>query len=62
MAACGRAIQGKFSIAIAWSQGVGKLPLRLNFTHFKDTFPDVADQRFWGFKDLLPPTDSATIR
>jgi hypothetical protein len=44
--------KGNSSIAQAWSQGVGKLPLRLNFTHFKETSSEVADQRFWGFKDL----------
>ncbi len=44
--------KGNSSIVSAWSRGVGKLPLRFNFTKLKDLYPAVADQRFWGFKDL----------
>jgi spore coat protein CotH len=44
--------KGNSSIVGAWSRGVGKLPLRFNFTKLKDLYPAVADQRFWGFKDL----------
>lgn len=30
----------------------GKLPLRLNFDEFEDDNPDIANQRFYGFKEL----------
>lgn len=30
----------------------GKLPLRLDFDKFEDDFPEILDQRFYGFKEL----------
>lgn len=44
--------KGNSSLAMAWQQGVWKLPLRLNFDKFEDTYPEIKDQRFYGFKNL----------
>ena len=30
----------------------GKLPLRLNFDEFEDTYINITNQRFYGFKEL----------
>ena len=44
--------KGNSSLSIAWSQGVEKLPFRLEFDQFEDDVPEVEDQRFHGFKEL----------
>lgn len=44
--------KGNSSLAMPWMQGVWKLPLRLNFDEFEDTYPEIQDQRFHGFKAL----------
>ncbi|WP_437284167.1 CotH kinase family protein [Sorangium sp. So ce406] len=44
--------KGNSSLAMAWSQGISKLPLRLSFDRFEDEYPEIKDQRFHGFKNL----------
>jgi hypothetical protein len=44
--------KGNSSLAMPWSSGVWKLPLRLNFDKFEDEHPETEDQRFYGFDSL----------
>lgn len=44
--------KGNSTLMSAWSGGVGKMPLRLEFDHYEDEHPTTRDQRIWGFKDL----------
>jgi spore coat protein H len=44
--------KGNSSLASPWSAGVWKLPLRLKFDEFEDSYPETKDQRFHGFKAM----------
>ncbi|MBT3218170.1 MAG: CotH kinase family protein [Proteobacteria bacterium] len=44
--------KGNSTLHTAWMTGVGKLPFRLDFDEFEDDYPEIEDQRFWGFKKL----------
>ncbi|NJB83057.1 CotH kinase family protein [Wenyingzhuangia aestuarii] len=44
--------KGNSSLYSAYNSGNGKLPLRLKFDKFEDEYPEIKDQRFYGFKDL----------
>lgn len=44
--------KGNSSLQSAYSSGIGKLPLRLKFDQFEDDFPEITNQRFYGFKDI----------
>jgi len=44
--------KGNSSLAMSWTQGVWKMPLRLNFDKFEDTYPEIKNQRFYGFEGL----------
>lgn len=44
--------KGNSSLAQPWMQGLAKLPLRLKFDEYEDTYPETKDQRFFGFKSL----------
>jgi len=44
--------KGNSSLRSAWSSGELKLPLKLDFDQFEDDFPEIEDQRFYGFKQL----------
>ncbi|EYF05494.1 CotH kinase family protein [Chondromyces apiculatus] len=44
--------KGNNSLQTSWSQGVWKLPLRLNFDKFEDDHPETKNQKFYGFEDL----------
>jgi len=44
--------KGNFSLMMGSLSPDGKLSFRLNFDRFEDTYPDVANQRFYGFKEL----------
>ena len=44
--------KGRSSLRFGYEEGVGKLPFRLDFDQFEDDNPDLADQRFWGFKKM----------
>ena len=35
-----------------WRSGTGKLPLKLDFDEFEDEYPEINNQRFYGFKQL----------
>lgn len=48
----GMRYKGNSSLRTAWRQGVLKLPFRLDFDEFEDTYPETLDQRFFGFKKL----------
>ena len=44
--------KGNSSLQSAWGMGVMKLPLKLDFDEFEDTYPQIKNQRFYGFKKL----------
>lgn len=45
-------LKGNSSLSSAWRGGTYKLPFRLNFDKFEDAFPEIKNQRFYGFKEL----------
>ena len=45
-------LKGNSSLAYSWKNGIYKLPFRLHFDKFEKQFPEVADQRLYGFKEL----------
>jgi spore coat protein H len=45
-------LKGNSSLQRAWSSGIYKLPFRLNFDKFEDTYPEIKNQHFYGFKEL----------
>ena len=51
--------KGNSSLATPWMSGVWKMPLRLTFDEFEDTYPETKDQRFYGFKALSLSNGSA---
>lgn len=51
--------KGNSSLATTWQSGIWKMPLRLKFDEFDDTYPEVADQRFYGFKNISFANGSA---
>lgn len=44
--------KGNSSLSTAWSSGSKKLPLRLNMDKYEKEYPDIKDQRYWGFKRI----------
>ncbi len=44
--------KGNSSLRRTWSTGIYKLPLRLDFDEFEDVYPEIHDQRFYGFQKL----------
>lgn len=44
--------KGNSSLRSAWSSGNYKLPFKLDFDQFEDNYPQIDDQRFYGFKQL----------
>jgi hypothetical protein len=44
--------KGNSSLKSAWSSGNLKLPFKLDFDQFEDDYPEIDDQRFYGFKQL----------
>lgn len=44
--------KGNSSLATAWSGGVYKMPLRLNFDKYEDDHPETKNQRYYGFDSL----------
>ena len=45
-------LKGNSSLSSTWRNGIYKLPFRLNFDKFEDTYPQIKNQRFYGFKEL----------
>ncbi|MCP4958155.1 MAG: spore coat protein [Actinomycetia bacterium] len=44
--------KGNSSLQSSWQQGLLKLPFKLDFDEFEDEFPQIDNQRFFGFKQL----------
>jgi spore coat protein H len=44
--------KGNSSLRSGWSSGSLKLPLKLDFDEFEDEYPEIDNQRFYGFKQL----------
>jgi len=44
--------KGNSSLRSAWSFGNLKIPFKLDFDQFEDDYPEIDDQRFYGFKQL----------
>ena len=44
--------KGNSSLTSGWRSGTRKLPLKLDFDEFEDDYPEIDDQRFYGFKQL----------
>jgi spore coat protein H len=58
-------LKGNSSLSSIWRAGIYKLPLRLKMDEFEDQYPEIQDQRFYGFKELsLSPAfkDNSLIR
>ncbi len=48
----GMRYKGNSSLSGSWGEGSLKLPFRLDFDQFEDTYPEIDNQRFYGFKAL----------
>lgn len=44
--------KGNSSLTSGWRSGELKLPLKLDFDEFEDAYPEIENQRFYGFKQL----------
>lgn len=58
-------LKGNSSLSQSWANGIYKLPFRLNFDRYEDTYPNITNQRFYGFKEFsLSPAakDNSLIR
>jgi len=44
--------KGNSSLRSAYNSGVGKLSFRLDFDEYEDMYPELDDQRFYGFKKM----------
>ena len=44
--------KGNSTLMTTWQTGNEKMPFRLNLDTFEDTYPEIEDQRFYGFKKL----------
>ena len=44
--------KGNSSLTSGWREGTLKLPLKLDFDEFEDDYPEIDNQRFYGFKQL----------
>lgn len=51
--------KGNSSLKGAWSSGDMKLPFKLDFDEFEDDYPEIDNQRFYGFKQLTLATNWA---
>jgi spore coat protein CotH len=45
-------LKGNSSLKNSWRQGIYKLPFRLKMDRFEDDYPQIKNQRFYGFKEL----------
>ncbi len=45
-------LKGNSTLQTTWTSGIYKLPFRLNFDKFEDTYTGVTNQHFYGFKEL----------
>ena len=44
--------KGNSSLSSSWGRGIMKLSLKLDFDEFEDDYPQIDNQRFYGFKKL----------
>ena len=44
--------KGNSSLRSAWRSGTDKIPFKLDFDEFEDDFPETANQRFYGYKQI----------
>jgi len=44
--------KGNSSLGFAWHRGKWKIPLKLDFDEYEDDYPQIDNQRFYGFKQL----------
>jgi spore coat protein H len=44
--------KGNSSLRSSYEQGIEKLPLKLDFDQFEDEYPEISNQRFYGFRQL----------
>ncbi len=44
--------KGNSSLRSSWTGGILKLSFKLNFDKYEDDYPQINDQRFYGFKEL----------
>lgn len=45
-------LKGNASLSGSWRSGIYKLPFKLKFDEWEDQYPDIKNQRFYGFKEL----------
>ena len=48
----GLRFKGNSSLQSSWQRGILKLSFKLDFDEFEDTYPQIDNQRFYGFKKL----------
>mgnify|MGYP001498009535 CR=1 FL=1 len=48
----GMRYKGNSSLHMSWDRGIKKLAFRFNFDKFEDDFPEISNQRFYGFKKI----------
>ena len=48
----GARFKGNSSLSFSWRNGVWKMSFKLDFDEFEDEFPEIENQRFYGFKQL----------
>jgi len=44
--------KGNSTLGFAWHRGKWKIPLKLDFDEYEDDYPQIDNQRFYGFKQL----------
>jgi spore coat protein CotH len=56
-------LKGNSTLTSIWRSGIYKLPFRLQFDEFEDKYPDIKDQRFYGFKEvsMSPASKDASL-
>ena len=58
-------LKGNSSLSSTWRAGIYKLPFRLKMDEYEDTYPEIKNQRLYGFKELsMSPafSDNSLIR
>lgn len=58
-------LKGNSSLSSIWRAGIYKLPFRMQFDEFEDKYPEINDQRLYGFKEVsMSPAfkDNSLIR
>jgi spore coat protein H len=56
-------LKGNSSLSQAWGAGVYKLPFKLQFDEYEDKYPELKNQRFYGFKEfsMAPGHNDASL-